>query len=159
MLRGICKLPSLKDISPLIRSEQQTCFLSQKSKIKSAEHVPMSLHLPLRYWILCFDGHQSVGPWAYETQYLFLMTPKTFFFCVVTCPEINSLSESRRSYSSLWTKSKKKWVFDTVGYEKQERALSFEFFFHNGNYPWIHIDEKNNRLAKMILASEADVMK
>lgn len=95
MLRGICKLPSLKDISPLIRSEQQTCFLSQKSKMKSAEHVPMSLHLPLRYWILCFDGHQSVGPWAYETQYLFLMTPKTFFFCVVACPEINSLSESR----------------------------------------------------------------
>lgn len=89
MLRGICKLPSLKDISPLIISEQ-TCFLSQKSKIKSAEHVPMSLHLPLRYWILCFDGHQSVGPWAYETQYLFLMTPKTFFF-LCSCLSWNQL--------------------------------------------------------------------
>lgn len=89
MLRGICKLPSLKDISPLIISEQ-TCFLSQKSKIKSAEHVPMSLHLPLRYWILCFDGHQSVGPWAYETQYLFLMTPKTFF-CLCSCLSWNQL--------------------------------------------------------------------
>lgn len=40
------------------------------------------------------------------------------------------------------------------------RARAFVWvIFHSGNYPWIHIDEKNNRLAKMILASEADVMK
>ena len=34
MLRGICKLPSLKDISPLIRSEQQTCFIFPEIKDK-----------------------------------------------------------------------------------------------------------------------------